>query len=167
MDYKTINRKRFYLIPDAPRYGLNKDGTLWDFDLNRQLVPYSGSYGYSTVTLMQPALGKGRPFTMHRLMAGMFLPNPKGLPEVDHKDRNTANYQLDNLQWVTSQRNKELQAKRIRADKRAAKLLKENSSSSSGIPPLSTIEANQETVNEFNTKFQSQQQANYHTTRIR
>lgn len=127
MDYKTINRKRFYLIPDAPRYGLHKGGTLWDFGLNRELVPYPGGYGYATVCLMQPALGKGRQFTMHRLMAGMFIPNPKQLPEVDHKDRNVMNFQLSNLQWVTSERNKELQAKRIRADKRAAKLLKENS----------------------------------------
>ena len=123
MRYRLINKKRFYTIADAPRFGASRDGVLWDFKRDKQIIPCMGGYGYASVTLYQEVLGKGRGFTMHRIMASMFIKNPKGLPEVDHKDRNPMNYSLDNLQWVTSERNKELQAKRIRADKRAAKLL--------------------------------------------
>lgn len=41
----------------------------------------------------------------HRLVAQAFIPNPKGLPCVNHKDGNKGNNRADNLEWVTYAQN--------------------------------------------------------------
>lgn len=50
--------------------------------------------------------GKPRTYNVHRLVAEAFLPNPDNLPEVNHKDENRANCYLENLEWCTSEYNK-------------------------------------------------------------
>lgn len=42
---------------------------------------------------------------VHRLVADAFIPNPDGLPEVNHKDENKANNRADNLEWCTHRAN--------------------------------------------------------------
>ena len=42
---------------------------------------------------------------VHRLVAEAFLPNPHGLPCVNHKDENPSNNHVDNLEWCTYQYN--------------------------------------------------------------
>lgn len=37
----------------------------------------------------------------HRLVAMAFIPNPDGLPEINHKDLNPLNNRYDNLEWCT------------------------------------------------------------------
>lgn len=41
----------------------------------------------------------------HRLMAYVFLPNPTQKPLVNHRDRNKANNNIDNLEWSTHSEN--------------------------------------------------------------
>ena len=36
---------------------------------------------------------------VHRLFAEAYIPNPDNLPEVNHRDEDTMNYSLDNLEW--------------------------------------------------------------------
>lgn len=59
--------------------------------------------GYPQVMLCQDGLQLTQ--RVHRLVAEAFLENPLGLPEVNHKDSNTRNSRLDNLEWVTSDEN--------------------------------------------------------------
>lgn len=42
---------------------------------------------------------------MYFLVAQAFIPNPKELTEIDHKDRNTGNNNVSNLQWCTHTEN--------------------------------------------------------------
>ena len=44
-------------------------------------------------------------YSLHRLVALVFIPNPNNYPEVNHKDENKANNQVDNLEWCTRQYN--------------------------------------------------------------
>lgn len=55
--------------------------------------------GYLTVNLSKD--GKGLNKTVHRLVAEAFIPNPEGLPEIDHIDGDKTNNAVENLQWIS------------------------------------------------------------------
>jgi copper homeostasis protein CutC len=57
--------------------------------------------GYNIVNLGS----KNRNRYIHRMVAEAFVPNPEGLPEVNHKDFDKQNNSADNLEWVTRQGN--------------------------------------------------------------
>jgi len=61
---------------------------------------------YLTVSLFRPK-AEGGPVTwrLHRLVAGAFVPNPLGLPEVNHKDCDRLNNHAENLEWMTRPEN--------------------------------------------------------------
>ena len=42
---------------------------------------------------------------VHRLVAEKYLPNPHNLPVINHKDGNTSNNHVDNLEWTTKRKN--------------------------------------------------------------
>lgn len=42
---------------------------------------------------------------VHRLVAQTFIPNPNDLPEVNHKDGDRTNNNVDNIEWCTHEEN--------------------------------------------------------------
>lgn len=55
--------------------------------------------GYLEVGLCKE--GKQKMFKVHRLVAQAFIPNPEGLPVINHRDENPKNNKVDNLEWCT------------------------------------------------------------------
>ena len=73
------------------------------FGKERILKPVTNSSGYLLVNLCKD--GKVKAFTVHRLVAEAFLPNPHNYPCVNHKDENKQNNNVDNLEWCTHEYN--------------------------------------------------------------
>lgn len=65
----------------------------------RELSLFNDRYGYKIVNLYKNK--KIKLFKVHRLVAETFIPNPNNLPQVNHKDENKENNNVDNLEWIT------------------------------------------------------------------
>jgi len=63
------------------------------------LKPTDNGKGYLQVCLYRD--GKGKMFQVHRLVATAFIPNPLGLPEINHKDEDKANNAVSNIEWTS------------------------------------------------------------------
>ena len=63
------------------------------------LKPGMTKDGYLFVILCRN--GKGKTFKVHRLVAIAFLPNPKGLPEVNHLNEDKTNNVVTNIEWTS------------------------------------------------------------------
>lgn len=59
--------------------------------------------GYERVTINGIDEYQGR--LVHRLVATAFIPNPENKPQVNHKDGDRLNNNVENLEWVTVQEN--------------------------------------------------------------
>ena len=63
----------------------------------RVLKVQHNKLGYAHVQLWKN--NKGSHKNVHRMFAEAYIPNPGNLPEVNHKDENPRNFNLDNLEW--------------------------------------------------------------------
>lgn len=63
----------------------------------------NGKDGYKIISLWNK--GKGKTFSIHRLVAETFIPNPDSKPVVNHIDGNKQNNNADNLEWCTNSEN--------------------------------------------------------------
>ena len=55
--------------------------------------------GYKKVTLFKNGIGYKK--QVHRLVAEAFIPNPLNLEQINHKDENPSNNNVDNLEWCS------------------------------------------------------------------
>ena len=71
----------------------------------RMLSPWPVAKGYLMVELRDNGKRSGR--TVHRLVAEAFLERPSESHEVNHLDGDKTNNHLSNLEWVTTQENRD------------------------------------------------------------
>lgn len=77
------------------------------------LNPTICNHGYAQVTLYDKA--RKKKYTVHRLVAELFIPNPDNLPQINHKDEDKTNNNVDNLEWCTAAYNNAYGSAKIRA----------------------------------------------------
>ena len=80
-------------------YEVSNDGQVRSlFRYKKVLKPHLRN-GYHNFQLFKDKVGKY--IGAHRLVAMAFIPNPDGLPFVNHKDECRLNNRADNLEWCT------------------------------------------------------------------
>jgi hypothetical protein len=79
-------------------YKITKDGRVWS-DKSSMFLKTRVCNGYNTIILNKIH------YTIHRLIAKNFIPNPENKPYVNHIDCNKLNNRIENLEWVTQEEN--------------------------------------------------------------
>jgi hypothetical protein len=95
-------------------------GNLRDTITKKEVVALPKNAGYLRVHY------KGVCQYVHRLVAMAFIPNPDNLPQVNHKDENKCNNNVDNLEWCTAKYNSNYGTRSIRqSEKMKGRILTE------------------------------------------
>ena len=89
-------------IKQAPDYFISDSGQV-ENQYGRILKPDKLINGYLRIELSTDKV-KNR-YRIHRLVAEYFIPNPDNKTQVNHKDGNKENNNVDNLEWVTNSEN--------------------------------------------------------------
>ena len=91
-------------IEGFPNYFIYPDGRIWsNYGKGKFMKHAVDKDGYHKVGLCQD--GKQKRFSVHRLVAQAFIPNPDNKPEVDHINQDRSDNRLENLRWVTALEN--------------------------------------------------------------
>lgn len=85
-------------------YSIDENGIVRNIISRNQISPYINAQGYWALGL-QTTDGGRRQFTIHRLLAEAFIPNPNMYPDINHKDCNRQICKLGNLEWCSVQYN--------------------------------------------------------------
>lgn len=78
--------------------------------------------GYKEVKLYKDGIYKI--YKVHRLVAITFIPNPNNYPQINHKDENKANNNVENLEWCNNKYNTDYSNNCIKSAKRRQKPVK-------------------------------------------
>lgn len=84
-----------------------------------RIMSQSMARGYKKVALCSN--GGVKWVKVHRLVAETFIPNPNGLPQVNHKDENKLNNVAENLEWCDGKYNINYGTGILRGRKKAGK----------------------------------------------
>lgn len=81
------------------KYIIYENGNVLSRINNNVLSPVVNNNGYLVVKLESIV------YSVHRLVAQHFIPNPYDLPQVNHIDGDKSNNHFSNLEWCTSEHN--------------------------------------------------------------
>ena len=81
-------------------YEITREGEIINKHTGHILLGQPNGKGYLRVSI------SGKLMFIHRLVAEKYIPNPNNYEQVNHKDGNKLNNNVDNLEWVTNQQNR-------------------------------------------------------------
>lgn len=84
-------------------YKVSAEGDIKSIRSNKILSPDTNQDGYKRVSLYKNKASKH--YSVHRLVAQAFIPNPDNLPQVNHIDEDKSNNCVSNLEWITPKDN--------------------------------------------------------------
>jgi len=105
-------------IPNCPEYSITKDGKVYshlkpggygngkvlDYTYAREFKPQITKKGYLRVQLYSNT-SKCKSYSVHRLVAQTYIPNPNNLPQVNHINEDKTDNRVENLEWISNSDN--------------------------------------------------------------
>lgn len=85
-------------------YTVDEEGNIYSLRKNKILKPSITNNGYLTVELFNETRSSKR-LLIHRIVAETFIPNPQRFKQVNHKDENKRNNNVNNLEWCSAKYN--------------------------------------------------------------
>ena len=94
-DVKECKEKGYFITTEGRVFGIKRNNIT-------ELSP-SNNNGYKQVIFLDNGYRKTK--VVHRLVAEAFIPNPNNYPQVNHKDEDRANNNVNNLEWMSPKDN--------------------------------------------------------------
>ena len=95
-DWKIVNK--------YPNYRISKNGRVYSERQRIMRKLQTNKYGYKIICLCN-GTSIVKTFFIHRLIAEVYIPNPKNKKYINHKNGARDDNRLENLEWCTSQEN--------------------------------------------------------------
>lgn len=91
--------EEFRVVEEFPNYSISNLGNIINNKFNKVRKQQTDKDGYKKIMLYKN--NKSKLLSIHRLVAIAFIPNPNNKEQVNHKDNNPSNNNVDNLEWNT------------------------------------------------------------------
>lgn len=91
-------------IEEFSKYKVSNFGNIKSKKTGRILKQQLNEKKYCVISLIDDSKEK-RTCRVHRLVAYVFIKNPHNLPQINHKDGNKMNNNVDNLEWCDNSYN--------------------------------------------------------------
>jgi len=92
----TVKGVEYIVSSDGKVYSTRNGGPSY---YHKEISQRLNSDGYWQITVGTD--GNRSQYRVHRMVAEAFIPNPNNFPEVNHKDYDRTNNNVDNLEWCT------------------------------------------------------------------
>ena len=100
-------------------YQVSNKGNIYSIRKNKLFKLNTNKFGYYCVSLYKNSTTKT--YTIHRLVAETFIPNPNNKPEVDHINTIKTDNRVENLRWCNHKENMNNTTSHKHYNKRAVK----------------------------------------------